>query len=43
MAMRQTSPVIAWLRALAKSLHAEVGGVGVGAIGMCFSGGFALE
>jgi dienelactone hydrolase len=42
MAMRQTSPVIAWLRALAKSLHAEVGGVGVGAIGMCFSGGFAL-
>ena len=42
MAMRQTSPVIAWLRALAKSLYAEVGGVGVGAIGMCFSGGFAL-
>jgi dienelactone hydrolase len=42
MAMRQTSPVIAWLRALAKSMHAEVGGVGVGAIGMCFSGGFAL-
>lgn len=41
-AMNQTSPVIAWLRALARSLHAEVGGPGVGAVGMCFSGGFAL-
>jgi dienelactone hydrolase len=42
MAMRQTSPVIAWLRALAKAMHGELGGVGVGAVGMCFSGGFAL-
>lgn len=42
MAMRHTSPVIAWLRALAKQLHRQVGGVGVGAVGMCFSGGFAL-
>ena len=42
MAMGQTSPVIAWLRALAKALHADVGGPGVGAVGMCFSGGFAL-
>ncbi len=42
MALNQTSPVISWLRALAKSLHAECGGKGVGAIGMCFSGGFAL-
>ncbi len=42
MAMRQTSPVIAWLRAVAKHLHRQVGGVGVGAVGMCFSGGFAL-
>ena len=41
-AMNRTSPVIAWLRALARSLHAEVGGPGVGAVGMCFSGGFAL-
>lgn len=41
-AVGNTSPVIAWLRALARSLHGEVGGVGVGAIGMCFSGGFAL-
>jgi dienelactone hydrolase len=42
MAMRRTSPIISWLRALARSLHAEVGGPGVGAVGMCFSGGFAL-
>jgi len=42
MALNKTSPVIAWLRALAKNLHANVGGRGVGAIGMCFSGGFAL-
>lgn len=42
LAMNQTSPVIAWLRALAKQLHSQTGGVGVGAVGMCFSGGFAL-
>jgi hypothetical protein len=42
MALRKTSPIISWLRALAKQLHREVGGKGVGAIGMCFSGGFAL-
>jgi len=42
MAMKKTSPVIAYLRALARQLHEDVGGPGVGAIGMCFSGGFAL-
>ena len=42
MALNRTSPIISWLRALARSLHAEVGGKGVGAVGMCFSGGFAL-
>ena len=42
MAMKKTSPVIAWLRALACNVHADVGGPGVGAVGMCFSGGFAL-
>lgn len=41
-ALGQTSPIIGWLRALARSLHLEVGGPGVGAVGMCFSGGFAL-
>ena len=42
MAMHKTSPIISWLRALARQIHSEVGGVGVGAVGMCFSGGFAL-
>lgn len=42
MALGRTSPIIAWLRALARSLHRELGGPGVGAVGMCFSGGFAL-
>jgi dienelactone hydrolase len=42
MAMKQTSPIISFLRALARNLHQEVGGPGVGAVGMCFSGGFAL-
>ena len=42
MAMHKTSPIISWLRALARQLHEEVGGLGVGAVGMCFSGGFAL-
>lgn len=41
-AVGQTSPIIGWLRALARALHTEVGGPGVGAVGMCFSGGFAL-
>lgn len=38
----RTSPITGWLRALAKDLHEELGGPGVGALGMCFSGGFAL-
>ena len=38
----QTSPIAGWLRALARDLHAELGGTGVGAVGMCFTGGFAL-
>ena len=42
MALGKTSPVISWLRALASTLHTECGGKGVGAVGMCFSGGFAL-
>jgi dienelactone hydrolase len=42
LALQKTSPVISWLRALARQLHEEAGGPGVGAIGMCFSGGFAL-
>ncbi len=38
----RTSPVATWLRALAAKAHAECGGPGVGAVGMCFTGGFAL-
>ena len=38
----RTSPVIAWLRALAAREHEVCGGPGVGAVGMCFTGGFAL-
>jgi len=41
-ALDSTSPVTAWLRALARAVHGELGGPGVGAVGMCFSGGFAL-
>ncbi|WP_223620778.1 dienelactone hydrolase family protein [Lysobacter sp. ESA13C] len=37
-----SSPVTQWLRALARFAHGECGGPGVGAIGMCFSGNFAL-
>jgi dienelactone hydrolase len=36
------SPMVTWLRQLAAYAHAECGGRGVGAIGMCFSGNFAL-
>ena len=42
MATGRTSPVATWLRSLARELHAELGGPGVGALGMCFTGGFAL-
>ncbi len=38
----QSSPVTQWLRALARYAHAQCGGPGVGAIGMCFTGNFAL-
>jgi dienelactone hydrolase len=37
-----SSPVTSWLRALAAHAHAECGGPGVGAIGMCWTGNFAL-
>ena len=42
MALGRTSPIISWLRALGRNLHQELGGPGIGAVGMCFSGGFAL-
>ena len=42
LATGQTSPIITWLRALARDEHQKCGGPGVGAVGMCFTGGFAL-
>ncbi len=42
LAANETSPVTVWLRALARLAHEECGGPGVGAIGMCFTGNFAL-
>jgi len=41
-AVDKTSPASVWLRSLAVDLHSRCGGPGVGAIGMCFTGGFAL-
>lgn len=41
-ALRTASPVTVWLRALATEMHVECGGPGVGVVGMCFTGGFAL-
>ncbi|MEU9456251.1 dienelactone hydrolase family protein [Streptomyces sp. NPDC048277] len=37
-----TSPVVDWLRALARQAHDECGGPGAGVVGMCFTGNFAL-
>jgi dienelactone hydrolase len=42
LAQGRTSPIISWLRALARDEHTRCGGPGVGAVGMCFTGGFAL-
>jgi dienelactone hydrolase len=42
-AANASSPVTQWLRALAAHAHPLSGGKGVGAIGMCFTGNFALS
>lgn len=42
LAANESSPVTEWLRGLARIAHAERGGRGVGAVGMCFTGNFAL-
>lgn len=41
-ATNRSSPMVDWLRSLARKAHGECGGAGVGAVGMCFTGGFAL-
>jgi len=38
-----SAPITVWLRALAARAFGECGGRGVGAIGMCFTGNFALS
>lgn len=42
LAAGRSSPVVNWLRALAAHEHERCGGPGVGAVGMCLTGGFAL-
>jgi dienelactone hydrolase len=42
LALNRTSPITTWLRALARAEHERCGGLGVGAVGMCLTGGFAL-
>jgi dienelactone hydrolase len=42
LASNESSPIVDWLRALARHAHTQCGGPGVGAIGMCFTGNFAL-
>ncbi|MFE1172515.1 dienelactone hydrolase family protein [Streptomyces sp. NPDC058773] len=42
LATGKSSPVVTWLRALAAHEHGRCGGPGVGAVGMCLTGGFAL-
>ena len=39
---QKSSPIVEWLRALSRKAHADCGGRGVGAVGMCFTGGYAL-
>ena len=41
-AENRSSPIAEWLRALAKHAYDEIGGRGIGAIGMCVTGNFAL-
>lgn len=38
----RSSPIVSWLRKLAAYEHERCGGPGVGAVGMCMTGGFAL-
>jgi dienelactone hydrolase len=38
----KTSAVVAWCKALARHEHERHGGPGVGVVGMCFTGNFAL-
>ena len=37
------SPIVEWLKRLAAKVHGECGGKGVGALGMCITGNFAMS
>lgn len=39
----RSSPIVDWLKPLARQAHQESGGPGVGVIGMCLTGGFGLS
>lgn len=39
----RSSPIVEWLKPLCRKAHQECGGRGVGVIGMCLTGGFALS
>ena len=39
----RSSPIVDWLKPLCRKAHQEWGGRGVGVIGMCLTGGFALS
>jgi dienelactone hydrolase len=43
LARGESSPITEWLRALCRHAHEACGGPGVGAIGMCLTGNFALS
>ena len=43
LARHKSSPITNWLKALCKQAKHECGGLGVGVIGMCLTGGFVLS
>jgi dienelactone hydrolase len=42
-AQNKSSPITDWLRALCRKIHERCGGPGIGALGLCLSGGFVLS
>lgn len=43
LARHRASPITEWLRPLGRRLHERAGGPGIGAVGMCLTGNFALS
>jgi dienelactone hydrolase len=41
-AANKTSPLVGWIRALCRHVKSQSGAAGVGVVGMCLTGGFAL-